>query len=79
MKQYAVWTGEFDNDAANWYEDHGTAFDAWHKLADTLADGDSAYMQRFDGDGEPDEDYAHELRRDGDDLNEYYNGERCWA
>ena len=79
MKQYAVWTGEYDNDAATWYEDHGTAFEAWHTLAQTIPDGDSAYMQRFDDDGEPDENHPHELRRDGADVLEYYGGERRWA
>lgn len=80
MKQvYGVWAGEYDNDAANWYEDHGTAFEAWHKLADTLADGKITYIQRFDEDGTPNEDYAYELRREGEDIREYRNGERCWA
>ena len=79
MKQWAVWAGEFDNDNADWYTDHDAAFAAWHKLAQTIQDGSSAYMQRFDEDGDPDEDYAHELRRDGDDLMEYYGSERCWA
>ena len=78
-KQWAVWTGEYDNDAADWYTDHDTAFDAWHALAKGIKDGESAYMQRFDEDGDPDEDYAHELRREGADVLEYYGGERLWA
>jgi hypothetical protein len=77
--QYAVWTGEFDNDRANWYTDHGTAFTAWRTLAETLADGESAYMQRFDGEGDPDEDFPHELRSEGGDIREYYNGARLWV
>lgn len=78
-KVYGVWTGEYDNDATDWHEDHDAAFEAWHERAQGIEDGETASMQRFNEDGSPDEDYAHELRRDGDDLNEYYNGERCWA
>lgn len=78
-KQWAVWTGEFDNDAANWYEDHDAALEAWHTLAQGVPDGDSAYMQRFRANGDPDENFPHELRRDGDDLMEYYGSERCWV
>lgn len=78
-KQWAVWTGEYDNDAANWYEDHDAALEAWHTIAQGIGDGEVASMQRFDADGNPDEDLPHEIRRDGDDLLEYYNGERCWA
>lgn len=78
-KQWAVWTGEYDNDAADWYADHNTALDAWHALGKELGEGESAYMQRFDEDGDPDEDYAHELRRDDTGLLEYLGGERMWA
>lgn len=79
-KQWAVWTGAWeDNDTPEWYTDHDTAFDAWNKLAQTIPDGESAYMQRFDKDGDVDEDYAHELRREGADVLEYYGGERLWA
>jgi hypothetical protein len=78
MKQYAVWVcDEFDT--ADWYTDHDAAFDAWHALAQAITDGESAYLQRFDANGEPDEDYPHELRRDGADVLEYYNGARVWA
>ena len=79
-KQWAVWTGAWeDNDTPERYTDHDTAFYAWHTLAQGVPDGDSAYMQRFDEDGDPDEDYAHELRRDDTGLLEYLGGERMWA
>ena len=80
MTQYAVWTGaEHDTEKADWFADHDAAFDAWHALAKTIPDGGSAFMQRFDDDGEPDENHPHELRRDGADVLEYYGGERRWA
>lgn len=80
MKQWGVWVGEFvDNDTPDWYGDHDEAFDAWHALADGLSDGESAYLQRFDEDGETDEDFAHELRMEGGQVLEYYAGERVWA
>jgi len=79
-RTYGVWAGEFeDNDTPEYYTDHDEAFDAWHALADELPDGESAYMQAFTESGEVAEDFAHELRREDDELHEYYGGERLWV
>lgn len=81
---YGVWANEqFDpedySNMADYYEEYGEAFDAWHALADSLPNGESAYLIRFDADGEPDENHAHELRREDGQTLEYYNGERMWC
>jgi len=77
---YGVWVGEFeDNDTPDYYTNRDKAFDAWQALADTLDEGESAYMQAFTESGEVAEDFAHELRREGGELGEYYSGERLWV
>ena len=79
-RTYGVWAGEFeDNDTPEYYTRHSEAFDAWHALAEGLGAGESAYMQRFTENGDADEDFAHELRREDGELHEYYGDERLWA
>lgn len=78
--QYAVWAGEFiDNDTADWYTDYNTAFDAWHSLADTLSEGDTASLLYCNDAGEATEPHTHEIRIEQGKQREYFGDTLLWA
>jgi len=79
---YGVWTNDFtDNGCCDWYEDADEAFDAWHKAAEELEDGEYITKAKFDAeDGEIVDGSSDEIRREGEDLHEYDSrGNRLWA